>query len=140
MKKYKELAKYLKKCGKRKIKIYNSNLNICLNTRRRVRYSIMNKIIICKLKNSISRYFINKKLFRKIRGFKYGTGKIKGTKNARKNNKKLWILKIKQFRLWFKIYKSRISKIASLKKIYKQIKGNFFRYKKKNFLEVLQII
>jgi large subunit ribosomal protein L19e len=66
--------------------------------------------------------------FKKARGQKRGPGKRKGTANARTNEKRVWINKIRAQRKYIaKLRDEEYITPSTYRVLYKQAKGNLFR-------------
>mmetsp|Transcript_25599 Transcript_25599/g.41067 ORF Transcript_25599/g.41067 Transcript_25599/m.41067 type:complete len:145 (+) Transcript_25599:4626-5060(+) len=127
IKKLKNTASKLLKCGSNKIKInpiYYSFLK-SENNRKKIIDLFKKRIIIKKTIKGVSSYRKKLRKAKKQSGLKRGIGRRKGTKNARKKYKILWIHKIRNQRKLLKMFRNK-KQFLNYKILLNKIKGNFF--------------
>ena len=85
-------------------------------------------LIKARLIKGISKFRVRKIKLQKRKGRRKGVGSKKGTKGARVPKKRFWITKVRLQRSFIKKLKLK-KRIAQdiYKKLYRMIKGNFFR-------------
>lgn len=135
LKKAKELAAKILKTGVTKIYIDPSQ-SIKVKeamTKDDIRGLIAERIVRKRQDNYQSRAKAGILREKKQKGRRRGSGKRKGTKKARSEKKKTWINKVRAQRKTLKELKTKnpeAVKEAGYSKVYKKIKGNYFKGKK----------
>ncbi|MFH1586929.1 MAG: 50S ribosomal protein L19e [Candidatus Diapherotrites archaeon] len=105
-------------------------------TKEDVRGLIADKLIKARKVAGTSRSRAKKLQEKKKKGLKKGQGKRTGTKKARVNKKKAWIRNVRAQRATLKnMKKKEVNLKKSYSKIYKMIKGGYFKGKK--YLETM---
>ncbi|MFH1664364.1 MAG: 50S ribosomal protein L19e [archaeon] len=131
--KIRRMASGILKTGKTKIVFSEKDLSRIAEsmTKEDVRQLIKEGIVKKRKDNYQSRARARKLNEKKVKGRKRGKGKRKGTKKARTNKKKTWIKKMRVQRRTLKELKKKIKmQKGEYGKIYKMIKGNYFKGKK----------
>jgi len=139
IKKLKKTASNLLKCGSNKIKInplYHNLLQSKID-KKSIFQLYKKKIIIKKTIKGVSSFRKKLRKAKKQTGLKKGIGSRKGTKNARKKYKTLWVHKIRNQRKLLKIFRSK-KPFFNYKILLNKIKGNFFS-STKHLLEFLKL-
>jgi large subunit ribosomal protein L19e len=130
---HKRIAASLLKCGKRKIWIDPNEKNeiILSDSRSSIKKLIKDGYIIKKNDALHSRNRIRIRHEAVFKGRSCGTGKKKGTSNARSSEKTNWIFKQRVLRHLLKKYR-KLSKIDNhlYRELYKKCKGNVFKNKR----------
>ncbi len=105
-------------------------------TKEDVRGLIADGLIKARKQAGTSRARAKKLQEKKKKGLKRGQGKRTGTKNARANKKRTWIKNVRaQRKTLKKMKKDEVKLKKSYSKIYKMIKGGYFKGKK--YLETM---
>lgn len=132
--KAKEISAELMNCGKGRVWINPENTKEIKEsiTKEDIRGLITQQIIKKRQDNFQSTAKANELREKKKQGRKKGQGKRKGTKKTRVNARKQWQSKVRTLRKKLKELKiSEAKKVvqAGYKKVYKMIKGNYFKGK-----------
>lgn len=108
-------------------------------SRESVKEMLEDKTIVKLPKKGNSRTRANHILAQKKKGRRSGHGNRKGTANARFNEKKKWMIKIRGLRALLRSYKEEGRMDNKVyRDLYKKCKGNFFRNKRHVMLYVEQ--
>ena len=140
--KAKEMAAGLMKIGVNKIYIDPTKSSKVAEamTKDDVRGLIADRIVKKRQDNSQSRGRARKLKISKQKGRKRGKGKRKGTKKTRAEKKKTWIVRVRAQRRTLKELRESNPEAVKAKgysKVYRRIKGNYFKGKKylKEYIE-----
>lgn len=134
--KVKRLAADVMKTGKKRVKIVNPEEAREVMTREDVREKIEEGVIRKKQKKGTSKGRARKIKSQKKKGRKKGRGKRKGAKGSHSKPKEEWMKKVRALRKLLREKKPDL-KPGEYRKLYKKIKGNYFRGKKhlENYIE-----
>jgi large subunit ribosomal protein L19e len=126
----KKIAAGIMKCGASRVRIRDSKAAEEALTRNDIRDLINNKKIVKIQKKGSSKFRWRKKLQQKKRGRMRGFGSRKGTRNARKPEKKSWMETVRPLRKLLKNLRENGQITArTYSKLYMRIKGGAFRSK-----------
>ncbi len=131
--KIRRMAAEILKVGKTKIVFSDKDTERIKEsmTKEDVRQLIKERIVRKRKDNYQSRARARKLKEKKTKGRKRGKGKRKGTIKARTNKKEKWIKKVRAQRKKLKELKKEVKmEKGQYGKIYKMIKGNYFKGKK----------
>ena len=124
----KKMASNVLGIGIKKIKIIDPKKAIQAMTKDDVRLLIRQGIIQKKPFRGTSRVRARKIAAQKKKGRRKGTGKRKGTEKTRTPEKKVWMKKVRALRRKLNELKKGLKK-GKYRKIYRMIKGGYFRDK-----------
>mmetsp|Transcript_28071 Transcript_28071/g.38970 ORF Transcript_28071/g.38970 Transcript_28071/m.38970 type:complete len:149 (-) Transcript_28071:4324-4770(-) len=117
------------KCGKRKIKLNTTLLNITNNVVKKnlIKFYVRKKCLRKEKSQGIASLRKKRRSLKRTHGRSRGIGKREGTKNARLGRKITWIRKLKNQRYFARkyLYRKKISH-KKLKIVLNKIKGNYF--------------
>lgn len=126
----KKIASQLMKCGVSRVKINDSKAAEEALTRNDIRDLINNKKIVKVQKKGSSKFRWRKKLQQKKKGRMRGFGSRKGTRNARKPEKKSWMETVRPMRKLLRNLRANEQITSTVySKIYMRVKGGAFRNK-----------
>lgn len=126
----KRIAASILKCSPKRVKFNENNLQDIQDaiTREDIKILIHKGIIMKEPKKGISNGRFKELREKKRKGHRKGQGSRKGTKNARDNRKKKWMIRVRLQRRFIKDLKDKgmISE-KNYRNIYNKISSGFFR-------------
>jgi large subunit ribosomal protein L19e len=129
----KRLASIIFKGSKKRVRFETEVLDEIKEglTKDDVRGMIKRGLITINQKKGVSRVRAKKNASQRAKGLRRGSGKRKGSKNARLPDKEIWMVKIRLQRAFLKeLYDKKYLDAATYRNLYKKAKGGFFRSKR----------
>jgi large subunit ribosomal protein L19e len=135
----------VKRVAARKLKVGLSRVRILDDKKARealtsedVMSLIKEGVVVKKPKKGVSRGRARVRIMRRRKGRGRGEGSRKGSKNAVKSLKRRWVEKVRSQRDFIRKSKRKLG--VNYRKVYRLVKGNFFKSKKhlKSFIENLK--
>ncbi len=129
----KRIAADILKSGENRISFDTARLNEIKEaiTKSDIRNLIKDRAINLNQINGISSFRSNKLKTQRRKGKRRGQGSRKGTKTARLERKKIWMIKVRVQRRFIRLLKAKkYLSVQNYRIMYKMIKGNMFRSKR----------